>query len=251
MKDARIALVTGSSRGIGAAIAQRLGADGMFVIVHYNGNREAADATLAKVQAAGGDGTVLQGDLSDPQAPGVLAQSVHDLTRDRFGSPRLDVLVNNAGLGVRCTIEETTDAMLDETLEVDFKAPFKLIRSLGAIIPEGGRIINISSMGTRVAYPDMAAYAPAKAALEALGVLLAAHFGPRGITVNSVLPGATVTDLSGPMRNPEWIEKTSATIAMRRLGQPDDIAEVVAFLAGTQSGWITAQKIDASGGQRI
>ena len=114
----------------------------------------------------------------------------------RFGSNRFDILVNNAGAGTRAVIEDVSERDLDETLQVDLKAPFFLIKYASSRLRDGGRIVNVSSMGTRVAYPEMAAYSPAKAGLEALTLLLAAHFGPRGITVNAVLPGATATDMN-------------------------------------------------------
>lgn len=247
----KAALVTGASRGIGKAIAETLGAEGAFVAIHYNSSAAQAEAVLETLRSAGGDGVTLQADLGDPQGPDALVEAYLGMAQERFGEKRLDILVNNAGVGKRNVIENTGMEELDLTLQVDFKSPFCLIKGLLPHLPRGGRIINISSMGTRVAYPNMAAYAPAKAALEALTLLLAPHLGPRGITVNAVLPGATETDLSGPMQNTEWRENTIRTIALGRLGQPRDIAGVVAFLASEEGGWVTGQCIDASGGQRI
>jgi NAD(P)-dependent dehydrogenase (short-subunit alcohol dehydrogenase family) len=136
-------------------------------------------------------------------------------------------------------------------LQVNLKAPFFLIQGAIPRLRDGGRIINISSMGTRAAYPGMAAYAPAKAGLEALGVLLAAELGPRGITVNAVLPGATATDMNPRARDPAQAAAIAGTVALRRVGQPEDIAAIVLFLASAAGGWVTGQRIDASGGQRL
>jgi NAD(P)-dependent dehydrogenase (short-subunit alcohol dehydrogenase family) len=116
---------------------------------------------------------------------------------------------------------------------------------------DGGRIVNVSSMGTRVAYPEMAAYSPAKAGLEALTLLLAPHFGPRGITVNAVLPGATATDMNPAAQDPVRSQQLAQTIALKRVGQPEDIADIIAFLVSDAGRWVTGQRIDASGGQRI
>ena len=139
----------------------------------------------------------------------------------------------------------------DRTLQVDLKSPFFLIQQASPRLRDGGRIVNVSSMGTRAAYPEMASYAPAKAGLEALTLLLAAHFGPRGITVNAVLPGATATDMNPGASDPERAAQIAQTIALRRVGQPGDVADVIVFLASDAGRWVTAQCVDASGGQRL
>ncbi len=247
----KIALVTGASRGIGRAIALRLAAEDAMVVVHYNASAQQAEAVAAEIVEAGGRAFTLKADLSDRGGATALTQSLSSELSRLFGVPAFDILVNNAGVGMRATIENVTEDDFDRILLVNLRTPFFLIKSLLPHLKDGGRIINVSSMGVRAAYPDMAAYAPAKAGLEALTQLLAAHVGHRGITVNSVRPGATATDMNKRASDPELGRRIAETIALRRVGQPDDIARVVAFLASADGGWVTGQQIDASGGQRL
>jgi 3-oxoacyl-[acyl-carrier protein] reductase len=247
----KVALVTGASRGIGQAIACRLAADGAIVAVHYNAAEDAAHAVVREISAAGGSAFALQADLSARDgAASLAARFASELTR-RYGAAAFDILVNNAGVGKRATIEEITEADFDLLLQTNLKSPFFLIKALLPHLRDGGRIVNISSMGTRAAYPAMAAYAPAKAGLEALSRLLAVHLGGRRITVNSVMPGATATDMNAGARDPVASREIAATIALGRVGQAADIAKVVAFLVSDDGGWVTGQQIDASGGQRL
>lgn len=247
----KIALVTGASRGIGQAIARRLAYDGAAVAVHYNARAEAAQATVTEIVAAGGTAFALQADLSTRDGAAGLAKGLNAELTSRYGSPSFDILVNNAGVGKRAVIEDISEDDFDLVLQTNLKSPFFLIKALIPHLRDGGRIINISSMGTRSAYPTMAAYAPAKAGLEALGRLLAVHLGARRITVNSVMPGATATDMNVVARDPVASRAIAETIALGRVGQPDDIAKVVAFLSSDEGGWVTGQQIDASGGQRL
>jgi len=247
----KVALVTGASRGIGRAIARRLAAAGAAVVVHYGSNAEAAEEVVAEITSAGGRALAFPARLDDPAAVRGFWDRLHPLLHATFADGGLDILVNNAGVSVRKTIAEVTEADLDRVLQVNLKAPFLLIQGALPHLRDGGRIINISSMGTRAAYPRMAAYAPSKAGLEALTLLLAADLGPRGITVNAVLPGATATDMNHDARDPITSRAIAATVALRRVGQPDDVADIVLLLASEQGRWITGQRIDASGGQRI
>jgi 3-oxoacyl-[acyl-carrier protein] reductase len=247
----KIALVTGGSRGIGQAIAYRLAADGAVVAVHYHSAADRARDTVAGIAADGGTAFALQADLSQRKGAAVLSEKfVLELTA-RYAGAEFDILVNNAGVSKRATIEEITEDDFDRLLLTNLRSPFFLIKTLLPHMREGGRVINISSMGTRAAYPAMAAYAPAKAGLEALGRLLAVHLGSRQITVNSVMPGATATDMNANASDPIGSKTIAATIALGRVGQPDDIASVVAFLASEDGRWVTGQTIDASGGQRL
>jgi 3-oxoacyl-[acyl-carrier protein] reductase len=247
----KIAVVTGASRGIGKQTALRLAADGATVVVHYRGNKALAEDVVRQIEAHGGSAFVLQSDLSVPAAPKQFYERLDPELQRRFGSNRFDILVNNAGAGTRAVIEDVTEEALDETLQVDLKAPFFLIKYASPRLRDGGRIVNVSSMGTRVAYPEMAAYSQAKAGLVALTLLLAAHFGPRGITVNAVLPGATATDMNPGAQDPVRSQQLAQTIALKRVGQPEDIADVIAFLVSVDGRWVTGQRIDTSGGQRI
>lgn len=248
----KIALVTGASRGIGRATALRLARDGATVAIHYGNAAGHAEKVVTEIEAAGGCGFAVQADFTDRRAPWRLFELLDAELRRRFGDTKFDILVNNAaatgGMGV---VEEVAEADFDRLVAVNLRAPFFLIQLASPRLRAGGRIINLSSSTTRVAYPAMAAYAPTKAALDCLTLHLAAHFGPRGITVNSVAPGATATERTPPALDPVLAKKLAETIALRRVGQPDDIAEVIAFLASEGGGWITGQRIDASGGQKI
>jgi 3-oxoacyl-[acyl-carrier protein] reductase len=247
----KVAVVTGASRGIGRQTALRIASSGATVVVHYRGSKAAADDVVRQIEAEGGSGFVLQTDFSDPAGPRQFYERLDPELKGRFGTNQFDILVNNAGAGTRAVIEDVSEEALDETLQVDLKSPFFLIKYASSRLRDGGRIVNVSSMGTRVAYPEMAAYSPAKAGLEALTLLLAPHFGPRGITVNAVLPGATATDMNPAAQDPVRSQQLAQTIALRRVGQPEDIADIIAFLVSDAGRWVTGQRIDASGGQRI
>jgi NAD(P)-dependent dehydrogenase (short-subunit alcohol dehydrogenase family) len=247
----KTALVTGASRGIGRAIALALGRRGAHVAVHYNAASDAADDVADLIRAAGGQAWTLRADLSAPEAASDLARDLRQTLLERNGDGGLDILVNNAGVGLRALLADVTPQDFDRVLQVNLKSPFFLIQHCLPFLRDNGRIINISSMGTRAAYPEMSVYAPAKAGLEALSLLLAAELGARGITVNAVLPGATSTDLNQRARDPEISQVIAKTIALGRVGQPEDIADIVAFLASHEGRWITGQSIDATGGQRL
>jgi len=247
----KTALVTGASRGIGRAIALALGRRGAHVAVHYNAASDAADEVADLIRAAGGQAWTLRADLSAPEAASDLARDLRQTLLERNGDGGLDILVNNAGVGLRALLADVTPQDFDHVLQVNLKSPFFLIQHCLPFLRDNGRIINISSMGTRAAYPEMSVYAPAKAGLEALSLLLAAELGAHGITVNAVLPGATSTDLNQRARDPEISQIIAKTIALGRVGQPEDIADIVAFLASHEGRWITGQSIDATGGQRL
>jgi 3-oxoacyl-[acyl-carrier protein] reductase len=212
---------------------------------------DAAHATVADIATTGGTAFAIRADLSERGGAAALTEGLGAELTKRFGSPEFDILVNNAGVGKRATIEDISEDDFDLLIQTNLKSPFFLIKALIPHLREGGRIIDISSMGTRAAYPTMAAYAPAKAGLEALSRLLAVDLGDRKITVNSVTPGATATDMNTAARDPVASRAVAETIALGRVGQPDDIAKVVAFLASEEGGWVTGQQIDASGGLRL
>lgn len=249
--DGKIALVTGASRGIGRAIATALAARGATLAVHYNAAGGDAETLVAQLRESGARAFAVQADLSSPDGALALVErfagalAAHDLP------PQFDILVNNAGVGLRSRIDAVTPEDFDRVLQVNLKSPFFLIQHALRYLKDGGRIVNISSMGTRAAYPEMSVYAPAKAGLEALTLLLAADLGARGITVNAVLPGATATDLNKRASDPVTREAIAQTVALGRVGEPRDIADIVAFLASDAGRWITGQSLDASGGQRL
>lgn len=247
----KIALVTGASRGIGRATALRLAELGATVAVHFRAEAGKAAQTVKEIEALGAQAFTVQADLADPAGVARLYEQLDAALLKRFGSTQFDILVNNAGAGSRTVIEDVTEAEFDRTLQIDLKSPFFLIKHGSSRMRDGGRIVNVSSMGTRAAYPAMAAYAPAKAGLEALTLLLAQHFGPRNITVNAVMPGATATDMHPGAMDPVQSKVIAESIALRRVGQPEDIADVIAFLASDRARWVTGQSIDTSGGQRI
>lgn len=249
--EGKTALVTGASRGIGRATALRLAADGALVAIHYGRSYAEADEVVRMIVAAGGAAFAIAADfrvLSSAEA--LFAKLDAELTA-RTGTNGLDILVNNAGIAPRTLIENVCDAELDEIVQVNFKIPFLLIRHASPRLRRGGRIINVSSMATRAAFPELAAYAATKAGLESLTLSLAQHFGPREITVNAVLPGATATEMQPGFADPEIARRIAAGIALGRMGKPEDIAEVVGFLASDAARWITGERIEVSGGQRL
>ncbi|MGV2864026.1 SDR family oxidoreductase [Achromobacter sp. AGC39] len=247
----KTALITGASRGIGRAIALALGRRGAHVAVHYHAAGDAAIEVAGLIQRQGGQAWTLQADLSQADGAATLARDLRRTLLERNGTDGLDILVNNAGVGLRALLADVTPQDFDRLLQVNLKSPFFLIQQTLPFLRDNGRIINISSMGTRAAYPEMSVYAPAKAGLEALSLLLAQQLGERGITVNAVLPGATRTDLNPRARDPELSRVIAKSVALGRVGQPEDIADIVAFLASDEGRWITGQRIDATGGQRL
>ena len=248
----RIAVVTGGSRGIGRAIALRLAAEGAAVAVHYGREAAAAGSVVQAVRAGGGAAFAFGVDLALPAAVAGFWQAFDGARPQGFPAGPVDILVCNAGIGAgRKTIDAIGDAELDSVLQVNLKAPFALIRDGLDRLAERGRVIGISSMVTRAAYSDLPAYTASKAGLEALLVSLAPQLGRRGITVNAVQPGATDTDMNPLSALPERAAAVRGMVALGRIGTPADVADVVALLAGPRGGWITGQRIDASGGQRL
>ena len=247
----KVALVTGASRGIGRAIALALAREGAFVLVHGRQPSAEATAVVSEIESSGGAAAAVFADLQGDDGPTTLLQQTDALLTQRRGDTGLDILVNNAGVIRRETIESVTHAEFDRTLGVNLRAPFFLIQQSLGRLRDGGRIINISSMGARAAFPSMAAYAPAKAGIEALTRLLAVQLGPRGITVNAVSPGLTDTSMNRVKLCTPAADQVIATIALGRIGQPADIADVVGFVASDDARWVTGQCIEVSGGQSL
>jgi 3-oxoacyl-[acyl-carrier protein] reductase len=248
----KTALVTGASRGIGRGIAERLGAAGALVAVNYAANEAAARETVAAVEAAGGRAFALQARIG---AAGAAEALVADLDKEltaRAGSNGLDILVNNVGIGDYKSIAETSDELLHAIFDSNVFGPFKLTRALLPRLRQNGRVINISSSGVRLGDKDTIAYNMSKAAVEMFTVSLAKQLGERGITVNSIAPGFTETDVNaGVMGDPAMVKAISDSTLLRRFATVEDIADFVHALAGDAGRWVTGQNIEASGGLRM
>jgi 3-oxoacyl-[acyl-carrier protein] reductase len=243
----KTALVTGASRGMGAAIAERLGREGALVAVHYASNTEAAAQTVKSIVAEGGRAFEVRAEFGVPGDVDTLFAALESGLVEHAGSAELDILVNNAGVMGGVAPEEITPEQFDRLVAVNAKAPLFLVQRALGIMRDGGRIVNVSSALTRMALPQEVAYAMSKAALEMVSLHFARYLGPRGITVNTVAPG--VTDNGSEMlQNPEIRAAMARTTAFGRIGEPGDIGDVVAFLASPDSRWVTGAWIDVSGG---
>ncbi|OLT48986.1 monooxygenase [Saccharomonospora sp. CUA-673] len=243
----KTALVTGSSRSIGRATAIRLAREGALVAVHYASNEQAADETVAAIEADGGRAFTLQAELGAPGDVHELFLGLEAGLKERTGSTDLNILVNNAGIMGGVAPEDVTPELFDRLYAVNARAPFFIVQRGLQNMPDGGRIINISSGLTRFANPQEVAYAMTKGAVDQLTLHYAKHLGPRGITVNSVGPGITRND-SPVFGIPEAVQQMGAMSVFNRVGETDDIAAVVAFLAQDEARWITGSYLDASGG---
>ena len=240
--DDKVALVTGASRGIGAAIAARLAADGAKVVVNYSRSEQAANEVVASINLSGGDAIAVKADISDlDQIPGLF-----DRTLKHFG--RLDILVNNAAYSERRTLEQIDLDHFMRHFELNVRGLLFTTQHAAKSLKEGGRIINITSGIVRARVAGSAVYAGSKAAVEAFTRCLAAELGPRAITINSLAPGVTDTDML-QQSVPEPVQKALVSqTPLGRLGTPRDIADAVAFLASDESRWITGEVIGANGG---
>ena len=249
--EGKTALVTGASRGIGREIALELARQGAMVAVHYGERREGAQETARIIEQAGGAALVLGGDLTSLDA---IDQMVMDLGSGLagWGREKLDILVNNAGIGGGGSIRHVTTEKLDALIQTNIRGLFLLTQRVMDMVPDGGRVINITSMVGLAAYPGSIAYALTKAAQNSFTKSLAVELGARNITVNAVAPGATDTDfIAALMAVPELVKFYSEKVPLKRIGRPDDIAPVVAFLASDAGRWVTGQIIEASGGMHL
>ncbi|WP_242165224.1 SDR family oxidoreductase [Lysobacter sp. M15] len=237
-----VAVVTGASRGIGAAIAERLAKDGDAVVVNYAGNRREADQVVERIAAAGGEAIALQADVSDPAA----VQRLFEAVESRFGG--VDVLVNNAGIMKLAPLADSDDALFDSQIAINLKGTFNTLRQAARRLRDGGRIVNLSTCVVGLKLENYGVYAATKAAVETLTAVLSKELRGRSITVNAVAPGPTATDLFLNGKSPELIDRMAKMNPLERLGTPGDIANVVAFLAGADGGWINGQVLRANGG---
>ncbi|MGC9670659.1 glucose 1-dehydrogenase [Planosporangium sp. 12N6] len=239
----KAALVTGGSRGIGRAVVERLAHDGAHVVFGYHGNHPAAKDVERAVDAAGGRASGFQADLGRPDE----VRALLSYAEERLGG--LDILVNNAGAAFTPTpIAETSDEEYERVMAVNTRAVFLLLRYAARHMRDGGRIITMSTLNTVMPTPGGALYTASKGAIEQLTTVAARELGPRGITVNTVSPGATDTDLLRATNPEEALHLVVRMTPLGRLGQPADIADVVAFLAGPDARWLTGQNIHATGG---
>lgn len=238
----KVALVTGASRGIGAAVAERLARDGFTVVVNYAGSQAPAEALVRKIEAAGGRALAAQGDVANPDA----VKRMFDAAEAAFGG--VDVLVNNAGIMSLAPLAQSDDALFDRHVAVNLKGSFNTMREAARRLRDGGRIVNFSSSVVGLLQPTYGVYAATKAAIEAMTSVLAKEMRGRGITVNAIAPGPTATNLFLDGKSPELVERLAKLAPLERLGQPEDIAAAVAFLAGPDGAWINGQTLRANGG---
>jgi len=238
----RVAIVTGASRGIGAAIAERLAADGFTVVINYAGKAAEAEALVAKIEAAGGRAVPAQADVADPAA----VARMFDAAESAFGG--IDVLVNNAGIMKLASIAEADDALFDSQIAINLKGSFNTMREAARRLRAGGRIINLSSSVVGLYQPTYGVYAATKAGVEAMTHILAKELRGRSITVNAIAPGPTATSLFLDGKPQAVIDTLTKLAPLERLGQPQDIASAVAFLAGPDGAWINGQVLRANGG---
>lgn len=239
----KAAIVTGASRGIGAAIARRLAHDGIGVVVNYHADQAAAQAVVAAITASGGTATAFAADV----ARGEAVEALFDFAQARFGG--IDILVNNAGTLIAAPLAEVNDADFAAQVSTNFEGAFRCLREAARRLSEGGRIVNLSSSTVATVPEGLGVYTATKAALEAMSRVLARELGPRGITVNAVAPGAVETALFQSERTPAQAQAIRSQIPLGRLGTPDDIARVVAFLVGVDRGWVNGQVLRANGGR--
>ncbi|GGS04953.1 short-chain dehydrogenase [Streptomyces nojiriensis] len=243
--NGKTALVTGGSRGIGRAVALRLAAEGALVAVHHGGNEAAAGETVARIEAAGGRAFAVPARFGED---GAVDRLFEGLTAGLAGRG-LDILVNNAGISSGNPIAHVTPEELDRLLAVNVSAPFFVVQRALGLLNDGGRIVNMGSTASRFAVSTQIGYTISKAALESMTPSLANELGSRGITVNTVAPGAVRTDMTaGHTAVPEVVAGLESITALGRLGEPEDVADVVGFLAGPHGRWVTGQTIDVSGG---
>jgi 3-oxoacyl-[acyl-carrier protein] reductase len=241
-QNGKVAIVTGASRGIGSAVAERLGRDGFSVVVNFSGSAEAADALVRKITEGGGRALAVKADVSDPGA----VREMFETTVAKFGG--VDVLVNNAGIMALSNIADTDDAAFDRQIAINLKGTFNTLREGAKRLRSGGRIINFSSSVVGLLQPTYAIYAATKAGVEAITSVLAKELRGRNITVNAIAPGPTATDLFLKGKPQAVIDHLAKLAPLERLGEPNDIARAVSFLAGADGAWINGQVLRANGG---
>jgi 3-oxoacyl-[acyl-carrier protein] reductase len=241
-KTSKTAIVTGASRGIGAAVAERLAQDGFTVVVNYSGDVKSAEALAGKIQAGGGRALAVKADVSD----GAAVRAMFDQTEKTFGG--IDVLINNAGIMKLAKVADSDDALFDQQIAVNLKGGFNTMREAARRLRDGGRIVNFSTSVVGTKFETYGVYAATKAAVETMTAILSKEMRGRNITVNAVAPGPTATDLFLAGKSQELVDRLAKMNPMERLGTPEDIASVVAFLVGPDGGWVNGQVLRTNGG---
>ncbi len=251
--NSKIALVTGGSRGLGKNMAISLAKKGINVILTYNSKREDALAVVAELEQTGQKAAALQLNTGDIQSFDAFFVQLSDVLNSTFHATHFDFLINNAGIGINAPFAETTEEQFDQLMNIHFKGVYFLTQKALPFINDGGRIINLSTGLARFSSPGYAAYASMKGAIETLTRYMAKELGARRIAVNVVAPGAIETDFGGGViRDNTGANKQVASVtALGRVGLPDDIGGVVAFLCSEEAGWINAQRIEVSGGMNL
>ena len=240
--NGKVAIVTGASRGIGSAVAERLARDGFAVVVNYSGSADSAAALVSRIETSGGRALAVKADVSDPRA----VREMFATAVARLGG--VDVLVNNAGVMLLSSLGETDDASFDRQVAINLKGTFNTLRAAATHLRSGGRIVNFSSSVVGLLQPTYSVYAATKAAAEAMTKVFAKELRGRNITVNTIAPGPTATDLFLSGKPQAVVDHLAKLAPLERLGQPDDIARAVSFLAGADGAWINGQTLRANGG---
>lgn len=253
MEAPKIALVTGGSRGIGKETALSLAKQGINVILTYHSKEAEAKATVAEIQTLGQQAVALQLDTANIQEFDAFYTQLRTVLSNTFETDLFDFLINNAGTSLSASFAETSEEQLDYAYHVHVKGVFFLTQKALPLLRDGGRIINISTGLTRIGFPNRAAYASMKGAVEVLSRHMALELGPRGIAVNVVAPGAIATDFSGGIvrDNPQVNAHIAEQTALGRVGLPTDIGGVIAFLCTEAAGWVNGQRIEVSGGMHL
>jgi 3-oxoacyl-[acyl-carrier protein] reductase len=241
-KTSRVAIVTGASRGIGAAVAERLASDGLTVVVNYSGDVKSAEALTAKIERGGGRALPVKADVSNPNA----VREMFDKAAATFGG--IDVLINNAGIMKLATIVDSDDALFDQQIAINLKGSFNTMREAAKRLRNGGRIVNFSTSVVGTKLETYGVYTATKSAVETMTAILSKELRGRNITVNAVAPGPVATELFLTGKSQELIDRLARMNPMERLGRPQDIASTVAFLVGPDGGWINGQVLRANGG---
>jgi NAD(P)-dependent dehydrogenase (short-subunit alcohol dehydrogenase family) len=244
--NGKTALVTGASRGMGRASALALAAAGAQVLVHYGRGAKEAEAVVAEIRKGGGRADAIAMDLGAADGPSKLARQARSIIGDR-----LDILVANAGVSKAATIEDMTVEDFDKLFAVNVRAPYFLVQQLLPVLGDGSSVVLVSSLGAHAAVGILSAYSATKGAIDTLVKYFAAALGPRGIRVNAVAPGVIDTDMSNLVKTDEGKTSVLGMQALKRIGQPDDVGSVVAFLASQDARWITGDTIRVDGGSKL